>query len=44
MAGLVPAIHVFYLRACKKDVDAHDKRGHDAYFFKRSKAGDPVIT
>jgi hypothetical protein len=28
MAGLVPAIHVFL--AQKKDVDARDKRGHDA--------------
>jgi hypothetical protein len=28
MAGLVPAIHV--LPARKKDVDARDKRGHDA--------------
>src|SRR5213076_205020 len=27
MAGLVPAIHV--LLATKKDVDAHDERGHD---------------
>ena len=30
MAGLVPAIHVFSLRVRKKDVDARDKRGHDA--------------
>jgi hypothetical protein len=30
MAGLVPAIHVFRLRLRKKDVDARDKRGHDA--------------
>jgi len=31
MAGLVPAIHVFFwLKASKKDVDARDKRGHDA--------------
>jgi hypothetical protein len=31
MAGLVPAIHVFFwLKARKKDVDARDKRGHDA--------------
>jgi hypothetical protein len=29
MAGLVPAIHVFWLKARKKDVDARDKRGHD---------------
>jgi hypothetical protein len=29
MAGLVPAIHVF-LAAGKQDVDARDKRGHDA--------------
>jgi hypothetical protein len=28
MAGLVPAIYVF--DATKKDVDARDKRGHDA--------------
>jgi hypothetical protein len=28
MAGLVPAIHVFYGR-CFKDVDARDKPGHD---------------
>jgi hypothetical protein len=34
----------FYSRACKKDVDARDKRGHDAYFFTPAKAGDPVIT
>jgi hypothetical protein len=30
MAGLVPAIHVFLLKVRKKDVDARDKRGHDA--------------
>jgi hypothetical protein len=32
MAGLVPAIHAFSaeLKARKKDVDARDKRGHDA--------------
>jgi hypothetical protein len=30
MAGLVPAIHVFLLKARKKGVDARDKRGHDA--------------
>ena len=30
MAGLVPAIHVFVLHRRKKDVDARDKRGHDA--------------
>jgi len=31
MAGLVvPAIHVLLLRCRKKDVDARDKRGHDA--------------
>jgi hypothetical protein len=29
MAGLVPAIHVFFLSASPKDVDARDKRGHD---------------
>jgi len=28
MAGLVPAIHVFSLKARRKDVDARDKRGH----------------
>jgi hypothetical protein len=31
MAGLVPAIHVFPLKAYKKDVDARDKRGHDGF-------------
>jgi hypothetical protein len=31
MAGLVPAIHVFLLKRSKKDVDARDKRGHDAW-------------
>ena len=30
MAGLVPAIHVFRYCALLKDVDARDKRGHDA--------------
>jgi hypothetical protein len=30
MAGLVPAIHGLLLKHCKKDVDARDKRGHDA--------------
>jgi hypothetical protein len=31
MAGLVPAIHAFLgLTGRKKDVDARDKRGHDA--------------
>jgi hypothetical protein len=30
MAGLVPAIYVFLTAARKKDVDARDKRGHDA--------------
>jgi hypothetical protein len=29
MAGLVPAIHLFLTAACKQDVDARDKRGHD---------------
>jgi hypothetical protein len=29
MAGLVPAIHVFGLESFQ-DVDARDKRGHDA--------------
>jgi len=28
MAGLVPAIHVFF-RRCRQDVDARDKPGHD---------------
>jgi len=30
MVGLVPAIHVSLAEARKKDVDARDKRGHDA--------------
>ena len=30
MAGLVPAIRGFLAEARKKDVDARDKRGHDA--------------
>jgi hypothetical protein len=30
MAGLVPAIHVFSLKARKEDVGARDERGHDA--------------
>jgi len=30
MAGLVPAIDVFLAEVPKKDVDARDKRGHDA--------------
>jgi hypothetical protein len=30
MAGLVPAIHVLLPQGQKKDVDARDKRGHDA--------------
>jgi hypothetical protein len=30
MARLVPAIHAFSAGARKKDVDARDKRGHDA--------------
>jgi len=29
MAGLVPAIHVFVLTR-QEDLDARDKRGHDA--------------
>ena len=29
IAGLVPAIHVFFLLQGRKDVDARDKRGHD---------------
>jgi hypothetical protein len=28
MPGLVPGIHVFFLRVCK-DVDGRDKPGHD---------------
>jgi hypothetical protein len=32
MAGLVPAIHVFSLKARKKDVDARDERGHDGVY------------
>jgi hypothetical protein len=31
MAGLVPAIHAFTLQRGRKDVDAHDKRGHDRF-------------
>ena len=30
MAGLVPAIHVFYA-AASKDVDARHKAGHDEF-------------
>jgi len=30
MAGLVSAIHAFLAEGGKKDVDARDKRGHDA--------------
>jgi hypothetical protein len=30
MAGLVPAIHALLAEAPQKDVDARDKRGHDA--------------
>jgi hypothetical protein len=33
MAGLVPAIHVFFLPACFKDVDARHKAGHDELYF-----------
>jgi hypothetical protein len=29
MAGLVPAIHVLFDAATKKDVDARHKAGHD---------------
>jgi hypothetical protein len=29
MAGLVPAIHVLFDAAAKKDVDARHKAGHD---------------
>jgi hypothetical protein len=31
MAGLVPAIHVFFLLKFSKDVDARDKPGHDDF-------------
>jgi hypothetical protein len=34
MAGLVLAIHVF-LAGTNQDVDARDKRGHDAWIFGR---------
>jgi hypothetical protein len=30
VAGLVPAIHVLLAGVLQKDVDARDKRGHDA--------------
>jgi hypothetical protein len=40
MAGLVRPSTSFQLKARKKDVDARDKRGHDAYFFTRSFARD----
>jgi hypothetical protein len=30
MAGLVPAIHVFLAVSSQEDMDARDKRGHDA--------------
>jgi hypothetical protein len=29
MAGLVPAIHAFFCKAAKKDVDARREAGHD---------------
>ena len=29
MAGLVPAIHVFFVSFCFQDVDARHKAGHD---------------
>jgi hypothetical protein len=29
MAGLVPAIHVFFISTSTKDVDARHKAGHD---------------
>jgi hypothetical protein len=29
MAGLVPAIHVFFCSPANKDVDARDRPGHD---------------
>jgi hypothetical protein len=38
MAGLVPAIHV--LPDSRKDVDAHDKRGHDEQERPRSSLGE----
>ncbi len=31
MAGLVPAIHVFYLTEPIKGVDARHKAGHDGF-------------
>ena len=32
MAGLVPAIHVFFAgKVAKQDVDARHKAGHDGY-------------
>jgi hypothetical protein len=40
MAGLVPAIHAFLAQAGKKDLDACDKRWHDAYFLTGSFRGD----
>jgi hypothetical protein len=30
MAGLVPAIQVFTVLPCRKDVDTREERGHDA--------------
>jgi hypothetical protein len=44
MAGLVPAIHVFDLLSCRKDVDARDKRGHDDIGSARRDAGRHPIT
>jgi hypothetical protein len=38
MAGLVPAIHVFFLR-CGQDVDARHKAGHDEFPIKRHAVG-----
>jgi hypothetical protein len=32
MAGLVPAIHALLVKQGQKDVDARDKRGHDAEY------------
>jgi len=36
MAGLVPAIHAFFLFAYSKDVDARHKAGHDEVIAFRS--------
>jgi hypothetical protein len=36
MAGLVPAIHVFFKNQRRKDVDARDRPGHDKLTFSAS--------